>query len=272
MLPASSFNAESEKCDGTFCDGMSLTMEGGIYVTLAYSKHPGNSISTPQDDVCRSLTFVNDLNNDFLGTKKIAALKKSLAELDAARNTTTNTTRVESTPMTATEGMWRQIIGMIKETEFWARAERELGPYDGESSSKAASKEADYHASADHDDDEHHSYAQEERLYGGLAVVFTGETTVSSKRGGLKVEETGHLEYAPVFFAWVKDTPRKYEYPVVEGGSMELFFRAEEEQHAYHQHDADDAPSKHSEQPRQGYYDDEGDDDHEQHEEDRYRH
>jgi len=268
MPPASSFNAESEKCDGAFCDGMSVTMEGGICVTLAYSKHPGNMIATPQDDVCHSLTFVNDLNNDFLGTKKIAALKKSLAELDAARNTTTNMTRVESTPVTATEGMWRQIIGMIKETDFWAKAERELGPYDGESSIKAASKGEDYHTN--HDDDEHHSYAHEERLYGGLAVVFTGETTVSSKRGGLKLEETGHVEYAPVFFAWVKDTPRKYEYPLVKGGSMELSFRAEEEQHAYHQHDADDAPSKQYEQ--HGYYDHEGDDDHEEHEEDLHRH
>jgi hypothetical protein len=44
-----------------------------------------------------------------------------------------------------------------------------------------------------------HGYGQVENLYGGLAVMIVGQTTVSSVQEGLKVEETGSIEY-PIYF------------------------------------------------------------------------
>lgn len=44
---------------------MTLTIQGGFYVTAAYSEEPGNKMATKKGDLCHSQEFFNDYNNLF---------------------------------------------------------------------------------------------------------------------------------------------------------------------------------------------------------------
>lgn len=273
---------------------MSVTMQGGLYVTLAYSKEPGNPIEAPVDDICASLDFVNDLNNIWNdGTNKRSASKRA-----GSGN------RGIDSGTTAWEHLWRVVIEAIKETDFWARAEQELGPFTGgtpppppppppsESAKHPAPAPAKHSAPSatkivptpsqrrgllegsegeaapaaeiqgtgqyggggygegGYEEEQHEQYQHEPvSLNGGLAVVFMGETSVSSTKAKLKVEETGHLEYTPLFFAWARGKSYQYDYPLVKGGAMKLWLtEAEEKKEGYNKYEEQHGGPDHRQQ------------------------
>jgi hypothetical protein len=60
---------------------------------------------------------------------------------------------------------------------------------------------------------------------GGVAFVFMGQTTLSSVKGGLHVEETGQLEYTTMFvpYAIAKGVAYDPDLVMVKGGNMKLW-------------------------------------------------
>lgn len=76
-------------------------------------------------------------------------------------------------------------------------------------------------------------YGQVDKLYGGLALMIVGQTTVSSRQGNLKVEETGSIEY-PIYFLELADgLTVQHNFPIVSPGDMKLLFTHEEKQEQY---------------------------------------
>jgi hypothetical protein len=77
----------SDRCEGPYCSDMTITMQGCLYVTLAYSKERGNTLSTPAGDMCEvTVESANNYNDnnfdrkvDSLKTKLDAALAKRMA-------------------------------------------------------------------------------------------------------------------------------------------------------------------------------------------------
>lgn len=62
-------------------------------------------------------------------------------------------------------------------------------------------------------------------LYGGLAIILAGQTSVSTLKGDLRVEETGRMEYVPYFYNMASVQSAQYDYTFVTGGSLKLWFR-----------------------------------------------
>jgi hypothetical protein len=66
-----------------------------------------------------------------------------------------------------------------------------------------------------------------------MGLVIMGETVVSSMSGGAKVEQTGRLEYCPLFLAWAGGLEPEHDYPVIKGGAMKLWFRKKSQDTTY---------------------------------------
>lgn len=186
---------------------MTITVQGGAYVALTYSKHPGNLLNAPSGDVCEALEGINDLNNF-------------------------NFTRRADTPGTpATMNMWAGVIEAVKNTPLWAELQKEAGVNvipgddsdgnDGGNIRKAKLQDYGY--------DEARSDGP---LYAGLSMIFMGQTTIASPRE-LKVEDTGHTEYTGPFFAFTNKATGSFNWPYVKGGAMKLWFKNEEEHYRY---------------------------------------
>jgi hypothetical protein len=85
--------AQSKSCQGPLCDeDLTLTMQGGYYVSLAYSTEPGNNITAPDSDTCAFLNEGplgwNTINNLFDCTGPTRT-----GPFETARHTTLNKTR-----------------------------------------------------------------------------------------------------------------------------------------------------------------------------------
>jgi hypothetical protein len=126
------FNQDAEAC-GPFCDDMTITLQGGIYIrriiiiilyiTIAYSHEEGNTLEAPPGDNCESLLAGNFLNNLFeegLTTERIAN-----ASLTAQ-------------PTSALLRTWTAILLNVYGSDLFARARREIGPFGGTPSRKAS--------------------------------------------------------------------------------------------------------------------------------------
>jgi hypothetical protein len=68
-------------------------------------------------------------------------------------------------------------------------------------------------------------------LYGGSALVFMGQVTISTMKGGMRVEETGHIEFTPAFSAYKKGVTLDQDFVMVKGGGMKIW-TTEQERHS----------------------------------------
>lgn len=199
-------NEQAEQCGHPFCGGMTITVQGGAYVALTYSKHPGNLLNAPSGDVCEALEGINNLNNF-------------------------NFTRRADTPGTpSTMNMWAGVIEAVKTTPLWTQLQQEAGVNvntgdgsdGGDPNRKAKLQDYGYDEEAGSDGP----------LYAGLSIIFMGQTTVASPRE-LKVEDTGHVEYTGLFSAVTNKATGRFNWPYVKGGAMKLWFKNEEEHYRY---------------------------------------
>jgi hypothetical protein len=86
---------------------MTITMQGGLHVTLAYSHEPGNYFEAPIGDNCNNLQQVNELNNMFGDD----AERPSFPPVNQA--SVLHTT-------------WNAVIEMLAKSDLYKRAEREM--------------------------------------------------------------------------------------------------------------------------------------------------
>jgi hypothetical protein len=186
---------------------MTITMQGGIYITIAYSHEEGNIVQAPHGDNCQNLLSINELNNNFGDGVRLAVGNVTINRDSAVART------------------WDRVFKELFKNDLFARAEREIGPLGGGSGpeGKASLRGGSSKERA----------PRGRGLYGGMATVIMGETVVSSMSGVARVEQTGRLEYCPHFTAWARDLEPKYDFPVVKGGAMKLWFRKDGQDSKY---------------------------------------
>jgi hypothetical protein len=209
----------SDKCEGPYCSDMTITMQGGLYATLAYSKERGNIIKTPSADLCNSLVdplneFNSDLSNrcPIVGSKLASAIAKSKAKRTARCDTGTQC----DVPGEAVFTVGELVLEAIQHSSLMMQLETALAPYCDNTDAKT-------HGSG--------YYGAKDGEFAGIAVTVMGQTTISSLKHPLKVDSTGHMEYTPVFLAYAADIPMKEKWPTVMGGAMKLWFKSQEEVH-----------------------------------------
>jgi hypothetical protein len=166
---------------------MTITMHGGLYFSMAYSKERGNTLSTPAGDLCQKLMDeANDFNdNEF--DRKANSLKTKIDAAKAKKKCEESTSpeakpgdkagagasqkRCQNDPGDAIASLWYHIVesGIFDQT-FGLREQfqQAIAPY------------VDTGRRND-----------EEGVFAGYAVIYMGETSISSLKHPLKVESTG---------------------------------------------------------------------------------
>lgn len=195
----------SDKCEGPYCSDMTITMQGGLYVTLAYSRQRGNTLSAPAGGLCEeSVHKANILNsNEF--DRQLDSLKAKLevgktlrhAACEEESKTPAGKTgagasqkRCLGHPGGAFASLWEKIITTTVDDEtfglygqFSEATTPSRLPLKGRrlasSGAEAKAKTADNRGN------------DGEGVFAGFAVVYMGETSISSLKHPLKVESTG---------------------------------------------------------------------------------
>lgn len=141
--------------------GPACYLQGDLYVTLAYSKDAGNLIKAPPGDSCEALTGINDKNNNFA---QVPQLVQSITSNDSS-----------SVPGQSLKKVFEEIFDVVLASPLVTEFAQAVKPY-------ASSKHSyvDYH----------------ESFFAGAALVFMGETSISSLKDGLHVKETGMPDLA----------------------------------------------------------------------------
>jgi hypothetical protein len=188
---------------------MTVTMQGGIYITLAYSHEEGDYLESPPGDNCINTHLFNSINNQF-GDNKTDASKQP-----RERNVTINAS-------SAVAHTWAAILAKTVSSDLYKRAEREIGPMGAASGNSTAQRKTGLQ---DVGSGATGAQAPGSGLYGGMALVLMGETVVSSMSGSMRVERTGHMEYCAQFLAWATGLADEFDYPFVRGGAMKLSFQ-----------------------------------------------
>lgn len=200
-------------------------------MTVAYSHKPSNTLNTAGDPICSSIDFLTDplQFRKALENKASARLPESCYPSLPSRNATGEADARKAG--TAFELLWAlQQCGIWNSRVFEQAYTSFIGPIGPAPQVAAASAPAPpREASAKIQYDSRDSYEHNESVYGGLALLFAGQTSISMLKGGdLKVEETGRIEYAPFFWELAPVESVQYNYPFVTGGNMKLWFRDEE--------------------------------------------
>jgi hypothetical protein len=137
-----------------FCYVCLFGLQGDFYVTLAYSKEPGNLLMAPAEDSCQPVTIINDSNNNFT--------KPQLMQ----------SSRTNSTPVAGQsfKNMFDDIFDVVAASPLLAEFTQAMKPYSS-------------HRNA--------YYDYGETMFAGAALVFMGETSVTSLKNGVNVKQTG---------------------------------------------------------------------------------
>jgi hypothetical protein len=215
----------SDKCEGPYCSDMTITMQGGLYATLAYSKERGNTLEAPAGDLCHPLVdAINNINNVYTGDngackpelpEKIMAQRRADRVKTCVANEAGDAARIETCydiPGEAVASVGEALlVAIYGHSTLPDQLENALAAY-----TPPAEKKSGYY---------------DEGAFAGIALTVMGQTTISSLKHPLKVESTGHLEYTPVFLSCYSGVPMKEKWPTVMGGAMKLWFKSQEEVH-----------------------------------------
>jgi hypothetical protein len=213
-------NAHSERCEGPFCDDMTITMQGALYAALAISPDTSaTQLNVPKGDTCEAMQIAI---SEVFGPM---AVKEELEKAMQERRRLQNECR---------QVCWRARANGTQASRDGAGGDAQVPKYDcgycgsltgllwdtifGTAyNSKLLSIAQEKWAGSTPD--------ESSNLNGGLAFIFMGQTTLSSMKGGLQVEETGQLEYPAVFipFSFAKGVPFDPDLVMVKGGNMKLW-------------------------------------------------
>jgi hypothetical protein len=199
------FNKDSEAC-GPHREDMTITMQGGIYITLAYSHEEGNDIESPPGDNCQNAHLINSFTNQF-----------GDAQPDASRMLRGGNVTINAS--SAVARTWAAIFQKFVSSDLYKRADREMGTMGAASGNSTSLPKTTLQGGGSS------AQARDVGLHGGMAIVLMGETVISSLSGGMRVERTGHMEYCAQFLAWATGLADEFDYPFVRGGAMKLSFQ-----------------------------------------------
>jgi hypothetical protein len=184
---------------------MKITMQGGLYASLAYSKDRGNTISVPTGDLCQSFADgLNAKNNDFSNCQGLkaqldTAIQKRKADR-AARCTTENCHQ----PGDAVQSVAELIDDALAHSSLPGQLEAALAPYCHHKdtihptltpSTAQAASEPKLKPLAMKSDYDGGYYGDKDGVFAGFALTLMGQTTISSLKHPLKVESTGQCTW-----------------------------------------------------------------------------
>lgn len=174
----SHFTDESDKCQGPYYDDMAITIRGHLYLTAAYSKERGNTLSTPgMGDTCwQTAQLFNEISNPSSHRLSAEGVKKTTSATGPAK-AAGSFPITQNAPGGPTAEFFRTLIeGAFATTGLQANFDNAMTGY-------CSAPEGSEH----HND----RYYGHDGLNAGWALVVMGETSISSMKSNLKVEETG---------------------------------------------------------------------------------
>lgn len=149
----------------------SCGLQGDFYVTLAYSKEPGNLLLAPAGDSCEPLNIINDSNNNF-----------TMPQLMQSSRTNSST----PVPGQSFKSIFDDVFDVVAASSLVAEFTQAVKPYTSQR-----------HAYNDYG----------ETMFAGAALVFMGETSVTSLKSGVNVKQTGARRCAPRHEALLSGAP-----------------------------------------------------------------